>query len=253
MLENLYIIFVLIVMEGLLSADNALVLSMMASKVKDPVKRDKVLYYGMVGAIAFRAFFILIGTVIVKFWIIKVIGAVYLLKMGIEHFVKKEENSDESGVVDKYTQTWLHKLLGKMNIRVSHFWSVVISIELMDLAFSVDSITAALALSDKFWVLALGGILGIVMMRFVAKLFTRLIERVPEMEHTAFVLIVIIGLKMLLGTVHSMVNLVSKLLHGSYHMHEIHVPHWLFFGILILTFAATFVVHALRKNKTVAA
>jgi len=240
-------------MEGLLSADNALVLSMMASKVKDPAKRDKVLYYGMVGAIAFRAFFILIGTYIVKFWIIKIIGAVYLLQMAIGHFKKSSAGEDEDSVVDKYTQTWFHKLIGKTGIKVSHFWSIVISIELMDLAFSVDSITAALALSDKFWVLALGGILGIVMMRFVAKLFTSLIEKVPEMEHTAFVLIAIIGLKMLLGTVHSVVNFVAKYTNSAIHMHEIHIPELLFFGILIVTFAATFVVHAFRKNKTVAA
>jgi YkoY family integral membrane protein len=233
-------------MEGLLSADNALVLSMMASKIKDPVLQKKALYYGMVGAVAFRAIFILLGTIILKFWIIKVAGAAYLLHLAISHF--KEQGSEEIGI-DKYENTIFHKILGKFGVRLSHFWAVVVSIEFMDLAFSIDSITAALALSDKFWVLALGGVLGIIMMRSVAGVFTKLIKKVPEMEHTAFILIAIIGLKMLLGTVHYMVNYVVSFTNSTYVMHEIHFPHWAFFLLLIITFGMTFVVHAVRKNK----
>ncbi|MBG0967590.1 hypothetical protein [Bacillus sp. SRB3LM] len=245
-MENLYIVFILVLMEGLLSADNALVLSMMASKIKDPVKQKKALYYGMVGAVAFRAIFILLGTIILKFWIIKVLGAAYLLHLAISHF--KSQGEEEMNV-DKYENTIFHKILGKFGVRLSQFWAIVVSIEFMDLAFSIDSITAALALSDKFWVLALGGVLGIIMMRSVAGVFIKLINRVPEMEHTAFVLIAIIGLKMLLGTVHYMVNFVVSFTDSAYQMQEIHIPHWMFFGVLIITFGMTFVVHAIKKNK----
>lgn len=237
-------------MEGLLSADNALVLSMMASKVKDPEKQKKVLYYGMVGAVAFRAIFILLGTLLLKLWILKVVGALYLLHMAIGHF-RNNEDADENGIIDKYENTLFHKILRKMGIRMNQFWTVVVSIEFMDLAFSVDSITASLALSDKFWVLALGGALGILMMRSVAQLFTTLIEKVPEMEHTAFVLIAIIGIKMLLGTIHSIVNFVTGLTGSAFIMHEIEVPELLFFGILIVTFGSTFIVHAIKKKKDV--
>lgn len=249
-METFYIIFILVLMEGLLSADNALVLSMMASKIKDPVLQKKALYYGMVGAVAFRAIFILLGTIILKFWIIKVLGAAYLLHLAIGHF--KSQGEEEMNV-DKYENTIFHKILGKFGIRLSHFWAIVVSIEFMDLAFSIDSITAALALSDRFWVLAAGGVLGIIMMRSVAGVFIKLIAKVPEMEHTAFVLIAIIGAKMLLGTVHYMVNFVVSFTSSTYHMHEIHVPHWMFFSLLVVTFGMTFVVHAVRNKKAVAA
>jgi YkoY family integral membrane protein len=248
--EIVYIIVVLVFMEGLLSADNALVLSMMASKIKDPVLQKKALYYGMVGAVAFRAIFILLGTIILKFWIIKVLGALYLAKLAYDHFSKGDGEVD----VSKYENTIFHKILGKFGVRLSQFWTIVISIEFMDLAFSIDSITAALALSDEFWVLALGGILGIVMMRFVAGFFIKLIAKVPEMEHTAFVLIAIIAAKMFSGTIHYIVNWTTAKLAlftsiQPTHMHEIHVPHWAFFGLLVLTFGGTFVVSAINKKR----
>jgi predicted tellurium resistance membrane protein TerC len=138
-------------------------------------------------------------------------------------------------------------MLGKFGLKMTTFWSVVISIELMDLAFSADSILSALALSDKFFILLIGGVLGIAMMRGVAGLFMKLIERVPEMEHTAFVLIAIISLKMFLGTVHNFAGLFG------HHMHEIHIGHALFFGVLVVTFGLTFVVHFFNKKKVVEA
>lgn len=248
-MHDLYIILVLILMEGLLSADNALVLSMMANKVKDPSKQKKVLYYGMFGAIAFRAIFILLGTILLKLWIIKVLGAVYLLKMVVDHFKSKGEEEADDSSIDKYQTTIFHKIIGKLGFKLNDFWAVVVSIEFMDLAFSIDSITAALALSDKFWILLVGGVAGIIMMRSVAQLFTGLIKKVPEMEHTAFVLIAIIGIKMFLGTVHDIVNFVGSLMGSTIAMKEIEIPDLAFFGLLIIVFAFTFVVHAFRKNK----
>lgn len=111
------------------------------------------------------------------------------------------------------------------------FWATVISVELMDLAFSVDSILAAFAVSEKVWVLLIGGMLGILMMRTVAKFFLTLIDKVPELETTAFVLIGIIALKMAASVWH------------------IEMPHSVFFIILIIAFAATFIIHYMNKQK----
>lgn len=103
----------------------------------------------------------------------------------------------------------------------------------MDLAFSVDSILAAFAVSEKVWVLLIGGMLGILMMRTVAKFFLTLIDKVPELETTAFVLIGIIALKMAASVWH------------------IEMPHSVFFIILIIAFAATFIIHYMNKQKAV--
>lgn len=235
------IIVTLIIMEGLLSFDNALVLATMANKLKDPAQRKKALTYGMAGAVGFRALFILLGVVLIKLWWLKVLGGLYLLKLAYGHFFGGEEAETD---INKFQNTFLHRTLRKFGVHLSYFWSVVISIELMDLAFSVDSILAALALSDKFWVLLVGGVLGIAMMRGVAGVFIKLIERVPELEHTAFILIAIIAGKLLLGTVHNFAALFG------HKMAEIHIGHGPFFAVLAVTFLGTFVVHKFRKQKT---
>ena len=247
-LQVLGIILTLVVMEGLLSADNALVLAVMTNKLKDPAQRKKALFYGMWGAVIFRAFFIFVGVWLVKLWWIKVFGALYLAKIVWDHF-RGQEGEDEAETASHFENTFMHRALRKVGIHLSFFWSIVISVELMDLAFSVDSILAALALSDKFWVLLVGGVLGIVMMRGVAGAFQKLIDRVPEMEHTAFILIGIIALKMFVTTIHEFAALVG------YKMEEIHISHVAFFAVLIVTFLGTFVVHAINKkrNKDLAA
>ena len=140
----------LIIMEGLLSADNALVLAIMVKPL--PAKQQKkALMYGLIGAYFFRFLFIGIGIYLIKFWWIKVIGSLYLAYLVWKHFSKPGE-STEAHEVKK--DSFLVRIFGT-------FWSTVISVELLDLAFSVDSILAALAVSEKVWILLLGGMLGI--------------------------------------------------------------------------------------------
>jgi predicted tellurium resistance membrane protein TerC len=108
--------------------------------------------------------------------------------------------------------------------------ATIVSVEAMDIVFSIDSVTAALAVSDKVWILFMGAILGILMMRGVATLFVKLIEKVPELEKTAYILIFLIGAK--LG-----VTLVG-----------IEVPDILFFSVLIIVFLGTFVVNKFNRK-----
>ena len=159
----------------------------------------------------------------VKFWFVKLLGGLYLAWICIDYFRKKAQEDDEAKEFN--SQSILVRLFGT-------FWATVITVEMMDIAFSVDSILAAFAISDQVWVLLMGGLLGILMMRTVAGLFVKLIDRVPEMETTAFVLIGIIALKMLLSVV------------------GIHIGHYTFFVILLIAFAATFVIHKQNQKKT---
>ncbi|MEC1260193.1 TerC family protein [Bacillus swezeyi] len=212
----------LVVLEGLLSADNALVLAVMVKHLPEK-QRKKALTYGLIGAYFFRFLFIGLGMILIKFWWIKLVGAAYLAWLVIKHFFIGE-GDDESNALKK--DSWMVRVFGV-------FWATVISVELMDLAFSVDSILAAFAVSEKVWVLLIGGMLGILMMRTVAKFFLKLIDKVPELETTAFVLIGIIALKMA----------------GS--IWHIEMPHSVFFIILIVAFAATFIIHYMNKQKAV--
>lgn len=174
----------LIVLEGLLSADNAIVLAIMVKGLPSHQQR-KALTYGLFGAYFFRFICIGLGVYLIKLWWIKLIGAAYLLYLSINHFSKKEEE-------DPSIKKFHIPLLGA-------FWTTVVCVELMDIAFSIDSILAAFAISDSIWILLLGGMIGILMMRTVAKGLIKLIEKIPELETMAYLLIATMGIKMLLS------------------------------------------------------
>lgn len=214
------VIFSLVLIEGLLSADNALVLAVLVKHLPEK-QRKKALMYGMVGAYFFRFLFIGIGVYLVKFWFIKLFGALYLAWIAMSHFMKKNK---EEEVKEFKKDSWLVRIFGT-------FWATVITVELMDIAFSVDSILAAFAISTEVWVLLMGGMLGILVMRTIAGLFLTLIEKIPELESTAFMLIGIIAFKMLLS------------------VFGIEVSHYIFFAVLIVAFSITFIIHFRNKKR----
>ena len=215
----------LVILEGLLSADNALVLAVMVKHLPEK-QRKRALFYGLLGAYAFRFIAIGIGVYLIEFWWVKVIGAGYLAWLAIKYFIeKKKGHSQESGEVAGMNQNGLLiRLFGT-------FWGTVAAVELMDIAFSVDSVLAALGISEEIWVLLLGGMLGVLMMRGVAGVFIRMIDKIPELETTAYILIFIISAKMLAG------------------VFGFHLEHTYFFILLLITFSATFVLHYLNKKK----
>lgn len=223
--ESWGLILSLAVMECILSADNALVLSAFVKPLPKE-QQKKALIYGLWGAYIFRFIFIGLGTVLIKFWPIKLIGALYLLYLAIKFFREKSKGQDSEETEAK-PKGWLVKVFGI-------FWATVISVELMDLAFSVDSILTALAISEQVWVVLLGGMIGILLMRGIATFFITLMNKVPELETTAYVLIVFIAIKMGLTLV------------------NIHIPNEIFIIVLVLAFIFTFIIHAVRsKHSTV--
>jgi YkoY family integral membrane protein len=218
----------LVILEGLLSADNALVLAVMVKHLP-PDQRKKALFYGLLGAYTFRFIAIGVGVFLIKLWWVKVLGAGYLAWLSIKYFMDKrkaaqrEDEEEEHGINQSGL---LIRLFGT-------FWGTVIAVELMDIAFSVDSVLAAFGVSEQVWVLLVGGVLGVLMMRGVAGVFLKLIDRIPELETSAYVLILLIAAKMLVA------------------VFGVHVPHAVFFIIILLTFGATFVIHYMNKKKEV--
>ncbi|GIM28490.1 membrane protein [Clostridium polyendosporum] len=207
------IIITLVIMEGLLSADNALVLAMMVKHLPEKEQR-RALTYGIWGAYIFRFLAIGVGTYLIKIWWVKLIAAGYLLELSVGFFLDEEHSENEVKAIEK------------------SLWGTVIAVELMDIAFSIDSVAAAFGVSSEIWVLYLGAIFGILMMRGVAKVFVALIDKVPELESGAYILIAIIGFKMLLELFH------------------VEVPEVIFFLIFVLVLSCTFVLHKFRNAKT---
>ena len=187
--SDLLVVVVLVLLEGLLSCDNAVVLALLVKHLP-PEQRGRALRYGIIGAYVFRIIAIFLATWMMSKWYLKVAGGVYLLYMGISHLLKPKPAGAEHAPVPtgKQATRWFG---------LSAFWSTVVAVELTDIVFSVDSIAAAVALSDKIWVLILGGLLGILAMRFAAQGFVTLLQKFPRLETAAFVAVAFIGLKLL--------------------------------------------------------
>lgn len=178
-MEYIAPILLLVFMEGVLSLDNAMVLAVLAKSLPHSQQR-RALTYGMVGAFAFRAISLLLLNYLMQATWLKLLGGGYLLWMAYSHFTSgaQEEN--------------------RVNSKPRSFWATVAIIEMTDIAFSVDSILAAVAVSPNFYVVLVGGILGIIMMRVAANGFIKLLNRFPRLEHTAYLLVAVIGAKLVL-------------------------------------------------------
>lgn len=187
---DLFTILVLIVMEGLLSCDNAVVLALLVKGLPEE-QRAKALKYGIVGAYIFRIIALCLASFILSVWWLKCVGGAYLLYVAGSFFFNKEDKDDD-GIADVN--------LPKKKFGLSVFWSTVLAVELTDIAFSVDSIAASVALSSKLWVLIVGGMLGILAMRFAASGFLYLLQRFPSLEVCAFVAVAFIGAKLVVET-----------------------------------------------------
>jgi YkoY family integral membrane protein len=163
-------------LEGMLSFDNAIVLAVLASELPKEDQK-KALTYGMWGAIGFRALALLCLTFIMQSIWVKFAGAAYLFYLAGKHFFGAEDSDDARQ---------LHPT----------FWRTVLAIEMTDIAFSTDSILAAVGVSQEFWVVLVGGILGICMMRVAAAVFVHLIKIFPRLVTTAYILIAEIAVKL---------------------------------------------------------
>jgi len=245
---DLVVIGMLVLLEGVLSIDNALVLGLLAKRL--PVEqRPKALSYGLIGAFVFRVLAICTASFLLRWTFVKLLGGGYLIFIAVKHlFFEGQEEEAQKIVLDRHGHPVLVdgdtggdltseqeeiEIRERVPIGVSlidetvtslngdqssitnavkqpakpsrarrrpSFWGTVAVIELTDVAFAVDSILAAMALAgsrqSKLWVVIAGGILGVVLMRFAAALFVRLLDRFPRFEVSAYLLVIVIGLKL---------------------------------------------------------
>ncbi len=230
-IHDLATIGLLVLLEGVLSIDNALVLGLLAKRVPKPL-RKRALTYGLVGAFVFRFLAILMASLLLQWMVVKLIGGGYLIYIAIKHlFFESQEQVQETVTVDAEGELELRETVSgaalspeqemveirervpmllpeDMHVKPGwDFWKAVIVIELTDIAFAVDSILAALALvgssplaqtyHPKLWVVVLGGIIGLLLMRVAAAMFIRLLEKFPRFETSAYLLVMVIGVKLL--------------------------------------------------------
>lgn len=223
--QDWLLILSLVMMECLLSVDNAVVLAAQTRVLPNLREQEESLFYGIWGSYLFRFIVIGIGTYLINFWEIKVLGAAYLLYMAYRFFRVKF-----------FGRKALHQHRRQLASRFSgrrRFWAVVAQVEFTDIVFSVDSVLAALAVSDNPVVVLIGGVLGILSMRGVAEVIMRLMRRIPELEPMAYVLIIIIAVKLFL-TIPAI---------------DLEIPASLFGIFILIVFAVTFGIHFLRRGR----
>jgi YkoY family integral membrane protein len=206
----------LVLLEGLLSADNALVLAMLVLGLPRH-EQKKALRYGIFGAFAFRIIAVTLAVHLIRVPWIKLIGAVYLLYLSYQHFFAS--GGAESRREIRPARPWLG---------LSAFWATVVKVELTDVVFAVDSILVAVAMSPKTWVVVTGGLLGIVTMRMVIGTLLSLVRRYPALVDGAFIIIAWVGLKLLLEFLS-----VEGIIH-------LEINKWFSFGLIVAIFLVSY-------------
>ncbi len=192
--KSLAIIGNLIIIESLLSVDNAAVLATMVMDLPEK-ERDKALKYGIWGAYFFRGLAMIFAAVLIKIWWLKPIGGLYLLYLVYDWYKSKQTTSEEDDTIDKKSN-WLYKAtVGSLGT----FWATVCLVELMDMAFSIDNVFAAVAFTPNIILVCIGVFIGILAMRFIAQWFVKLMGKYAFLETAAFVVIGILGVKLLLS------------------------------------------------------
>lgn len=172
------IILNIVLLEIILSIDNAAVMATMVNTLPKE-QQKKALTYGIIGAYVFRGLALLIASVLINMSWLKVLGGLYLMYLCFKSFKSSEEQE--------------HKINSRS------FWLTVLSIEMMDLVFSIDNILASVSFTDSMLVIIMGVFIGILAIRFATTTFISVINSNPLMEKTAYAVIGMLGTKLALS------------------------------------------------------
>ncbi|MEM1243127.1 MAG: DUF475 domain-containing protein [Cyanobacteria bacterium P01_H01_bin.26] len=183
-LDTLLLLPVLIALEAVLSADNAIALAAIAQGLESEKQQKRALNFGLIIAFVLRMTLILTASWVLRFWQFEVAGALYLLWLVYEHFSSDTDEEDHHH-----------------GPKFASVWRAIPIIAFTDLAFSLDSVTTAIALSDEVAIILLGGTIGIIALRFMAGLFIRWLDIYVYLEDAGFVTVAFVGLRLLLRVI----------------------------------------------------
>ena len=185
--EILTLLPILIILELLLSADNAIALASLTKSLDSPLLRSKALNIGITISLLFRIFLILLSNILLKFIIIRIFAGLYLIYLFISNvfFISVSDTHESDN--DKNNNNF-------------KFLKIVALLSLTDFAFSIDSITTAVAISDQYILIIFGAIIGVLALRFTSGIFLNLLEKFLRLETAGYIAILIVGIKLLLNT-----------------------------------------------------
>ena len=207
--EILTLLPILITLEILLSADNAVALASLTKSLKDATERTKALNIGIIISLIFRVLLILLSSFLLKYIFIRIFAGLYLIYLFFSNVALKKKEVDSSFNDD----------LSIKNKRFE-FLKVVALLSITDLAFSIDSITTAVAISDQYILIIIGALIGVIALRFTSEIFLRLLKYFIRLEMAGYIAILIIGIKLILNTL----------------VKEIFLPDYYFYILIMISF-----------------
>ncbi len=185
--EILTLLPILIILELLLSADNAIALASLTKSLDSPLLRSKALNIGITISLLFRIFLILLSNILLKYIFIRIFAGLYLIYLFISNVFYSSESDNQDSDNDKSNNNF-------------KFLKIVALLSLTDFAFSIDSITTAVAISDQYILIIFGAIIGVLALRFTSGIFLSLLEKFLRLETAGYIAILIVGIKLLLNT-----------------------------------------------------
>lgn len=183
-LNALLLLGILVLLEAVLSADNAIALASISQGLPDSKMQRQALNIGLLIAYVLRMALILTATWVIRYWQFELVGGLYLLWLVFQYFKPDaNEDGDHHGP------------------RFASVWQAIPMIALTDLAFSLDSVTAAIAVSDETWLVLTGATLGIIALRFLAELFIRLLKEFSHLEDAGYITVGLVGARLVLRVI----------------------------------------------------
>ena len=210
---------VIVSLELVLSADNAVALASITKNLNNIDLQRKALNIGIFIALLLRILVILTAQFFLNFWPVKLIGGIYLISLSISKFLSLNNNGSDKN---------LNENSEKSNISL---FKVILLLSVTDLAFSIDSITAAVAISDQFLLVITGAIIGVIALRFTSGLFIKWLEIYINLEKAGYIAVGLIGLKLIIQLV----------------LFKLVIPEYLFFLVMLFLFIWGFS----KKNSSV--
>ena len=183
-LDGFLLLLVLVALEAVLSADNAIALASISKGLEDPTEQQKALNLGLIIAFVLRISLILTATWVIQYWQFELLGALYLLWLVFQHFTSNTDSEGED-----------------QGPRFASVWQAIPMIAFTDLAFSLDSVTTAIAVSDNTFIVVTGATIGIIALRFMAGLFIRWLDEFVHLESAGYITVGFVGLRLLVKVI----------------------------------------------------
>tara|TARA_Y100001968_G_C19453588_1_gene770504 strand:+ start:6394 stop:7095 length:702 start_codon:yes stop_codon:yes gene_type:complete len=203
--ELLPLLPIIVSLELVLSADNAVALASITRTLSNKSQQDKALSIGISISLILRLVLIIFAEALIRFWPLKLLAGIYLLIISFMKLTSKTDSINENNYESSDD---------------SSIFNVIVALSITDLAFSIDSITAAISISDQLLLVITGALIGVLALRFTSGLFVRLLDKYSKLEDAGYIAVAIVGTKLML-------TLIFK---------SLIIPEYIIFILMILLF-----------------